>query len=370
MKVIALKNEQLLLWFFCLKEVISVHMADALITPLVGGVMWVASSGVTTYSVKKIQKDFNANIELSNRRIPLMGVMGAFVFASQMINFTIPGTGASGHIGGGILLAVLLGQNAGFITLACILAIQALFFADGGLLSLGCNIFNMGFFTCYFAYPIIYKKIVRKGVSNKTIIIGSLLSVIIGLQLGAFSVVLQTFFSGKTELPFETFVLLMQPIHLIIGVIEGLITAAVLIFVWKVRPEILNSVELNMSLSYKKLIITLISATVLIGGVLSLFASSNPDGLEWSIEKTSGSTDINGTSKSHELFEAIQTITALLPNYNFNDNSDSSGIIETSTYVNEGTYVSGIVGSLFTLFLAVFIGTLIKVFKKIKKMED
>lgn len=355
---------------FCLREVILVHMADALITPLVGGVMWAASSGVTTYSVNEIQKDFNANIELSDKRVPLMGVMGAFVFASQMINFTIPGTGASGHIGGGILLAVLLGQNAGFITLACILVIQALFFADGGLLALGCNIFNMGFFTCYFAYPIIYKRIVRKSISNKTIIVGSLLSVIIGLQLGAFSVVLQTFFSGKTELPFETFVLLMQPIHLVIGVIEGLITATILIFVRKVRPEILNPIELNTSLSYKKLIITLIATTVFIGGVLSLFASSNPDGLEWSIEKTSESIDINGTSKSHEFFETIQTITALLPDYNFNDNSDSSSLIETSTFVNEGTSVSGIVGSIFTLVLAVFIGSLIKILKKVKKIED
>ena len=129
------------------------HMADALISPMVGGAMWVVTTGVAAYSIKKIKKDMDEKI------IPLIGVMGAFVFAAQLINFSIPATGSSGHLGGGLLLSILLGPYAGFLTMASILTIQALFFADGGLLALGCNIFNLGFFTCFIAYPFIYKQL-------------------------------------------------------------------------------------------------------------------------------------------------------------------------------------------------------------------
>ena len=177
------------------------HMADALISPIVGGTMLVATTGVTAYSIKKIQVDMEEN------KIPLMGVMGAFVFAAQMINFSIPGTGSSGHIGGGMLLAILLGPYEGFLAMASILLIQALFFGDGGLLAYGCNVFNLGFYTCFIAYPLIYKRIINKDITPKKIFVASMASTLVGLQIGAFSVVLQTFLSGKTELPFGTFVL-------------------------------------------------------------------------------------------------------------------------------------------------------------------
>ena len=168
------------------------HMADALISPAVGGTMLAATVGVVAYSIKKTEK------EMDEKKIPLMGVMGAFVFAAQMINFTIPGTGSSGHLGGGMLLAILLGPNAGFLAMASILLIQALFFGDGGLLAYGCNVFNLGFYTCFIAYPFIYKKIVGNKINTKKIFIGAMVASIIGLQLGAFSVVLETVLSGKT----------------------------------------------------------------------------------------------------------------------------------------------------------------------------
>ena len=140
------------------------HMADALISPAVGGTMWAASAGLIAYCSKKVRDD------VDDIKIPLMGVAGAFIFAAQMINFTIPGTGSSGHLGGAMILAVLLGPYAAFLTMASILTVQALFFADGGLLALGCNIFNLGFFPCFIAYPFIYKLIVgEKPVKNRII---------------------------------------------------------------------------------------------------------------------------------------------------------------------------------------------------------
>lgn len=331
------------------------HMADALITPIVGGAMWASTAGVAKYSVNKIQT------ELDEKKIPLMGVMGAFVFAAQMINFTIPATGSSGHIGGGMLLAILLGPYAGFLTLASVLVIQALFFADGGLLALGCNIINMGFFTCFVAYPLIYKKIMAKEFTSRRLMIASILSVVIGLQLGSFGVVLQTLISGKSELPFTTFVALMQPIHLAIGIVEGLITAAIIAFVWKARPEIItHSLEGKKftGINLKKTLVVLIIGTLFIGGVVSWFASSNPDGLEWAIFNTTGEEEVEGTSWVHEILAGIQEKTAFLPDYSF------KGDKEIPVSEEAGTSFSGVIGGLFTLGLAAFIGMTVSFVKR------
>jgi hypothetical protein len=91
--------------------------------------------------------------------------------------------------------------------MASVLAIQALFFADGGLLALGCNIFNLGFFPCFIAYPLIYKNIVGNRPGEKRLFAAAAISAVVALQLGAFSVVVQTVISGVSELPFDTFVL-------------------------------------------------------------------------------------------------------------------------------------------------------------------
>ena len=186
------------------------HMADALISPAVGAAMWGASGVVVAYSARKVRSD------LDESKIPLMGVAGAFVFAAQMVNFAIPGTGSSGHLGGALLLAILLGPEAAFLVMASILAVQALFFADGGLLALGCNIFNLGFFPAFVAYPLVYRKIVGDGPDLRAgrVFPGALLAAVVGLQLGALAVVLETTASGVSDLPFSTFLLLMQPIHL------------------------------------------------------------------------------------------------------------------------------------------------------------
>ncbi|MFO7984212.1 MAG: energy-coupling factor ABC transporter permease, partial [Desulfuromonadales bacterium] len=251
-------------------------MADALLSPAVGGTFWAASAAVIAYSSKKIRHD------LDDRKIPLMGVIGAFVFAAQMINFTIPGTGSSGHIGGGLLLAVLLGPHAALLTIASVLTVQALFFADGGLLALGSNIFNLGILPCFLAYPLIYRPLAGGDISPARITNASLFAAVVGLQLGALGVVTQTTLSGISELPFSTFALLMQPIHLAIGIVEGLVTAAVLAFLLRAQPEILAAApdtgRSSAIPSLKKVMVALLVATALTGGVLSWFASERPDG--------------------------------------------------------------------------------------------
>lgn len=331
------------------------HMADALITPAVGGVMLAVSAGAIGYSAKKVKE------ELDDRKVPLMGVMGAFVFAGQMINFTIPATGSSGHIGGGILLAALLGPHAAFLVISAVLLIQALFFADGGLLALGCNIFNMGFFACYVVYPLIYKAIINKNFSAKRITAASVSSVVIGLQLGAFAVVLETLISGITELPFGSFVLLMQPIHLAIGLGEGIATAAVLSFVFKSNPMLLDGYqaqEVTVKMQSRKVVVILLAAAVIIGGFVSLFASGNPDGLEWSMEGVAGTAELESDSAAHNAAASLQQIFSFLPDYGFKGGSEENAAA--------GTSVSGIVGGGITLGLAGLTGYLITKTKKKK----
>ncbi len=348
------------------------HMADALISPAVGGIMLTATAGISAYSIKKLQN------EMEDKQIPLMGVMGAFVFAAQMINFSIPGTGSSGHIGGGLLLAILLGTYAGFLSMASVLLIQALFFADGGLMAIGANVFNLGFFTCFITYPLIYKLIMKKGYSTGRIFFAAIVSAVIGLQLGAFSVVLETFFSGKSELPFGAFILLMQPIHLAIGIIEGLVTASVVSFVWKARPEVLICSESNKTVgkaSITKICTVLLAVTVIVGGTLSWFASSNPDGLEWSMIKTAGTAELETQSIIHKKLSELQNKIAFLPDYGFKASEASVQTHEQEPEeawpsVSAETSVSGVLGGVMTLALAALSGAIIALFKRRKKRTN
>ena len=329
------------------------HMADALISPVVGGAVWATTVGLTAYAAKKVQKS------IDDQKVPLMGVLGAFVFAAQMINFSIPGTGSSGHLGGGLLLCILLGPYAAFLTMASILTVQALFFADGGLLALGCNIFNLGFFPCFIAYPLIYKPLAGENPSRGRLVFGAIVAAVLGLQMGAFGVVLETLFSGISELPFTAFLMLMQPVHLAIGLVEGLVTAAVISFVWKEAPDILRQAAQNQPIgrtSAKRVVAVLMVLAVLAGGGLSWFASADPDGLEWSIQKITGEDELKPEDDVHGYFADLQKKIAILPDYNFKK-SEAAAAEEKSESgswpaVDMGTSVSGLLGSVLTLILA------------------
>jgi len=342
------------------------HMADALLSPAVGATMWAGSVAAIGYSSRKLKEN------IDNKTIPLMGVLGAFIFAAQMINFTIPVTGSSGHIGGGMILTIMLGPYAAFLALASVLTVQALFFADGGLLALGCNIWNMGIYPCFLVYPLIYKPIAGDGTSARRISIAAITSVIIALQLGAFSVVLETLLSGKSELPFGTFVLLMQPIHLVIGLVEGIITAGIINYVRKTRPEIIEtsffSRPLDAGISIKNVLITFLIIAVVTGGALSWFASTHPDGLEWSIEKVTGRGELAGDTQGiAPLIKRLQEKTAFFPDYNFKPSAkEEAKANEAPAWpgIDTGTSVAGIVGGTIVLMFIVFIGFGIRFLKK------
>ena len=281
-----------------------------------------------------------------------MGVMGAFVFAAQMINFTIPGTGSSGHLCGGMLLTAVVGPYAAFLTMIGVLLIQCLLFADGGLMALGANVWNMAFYGC-FVGALIWRAFMRKGITRKKIIAASLLGYVLTLQLGAFSVTLETLASGITELPFTAFLAVMQPIHLAIGLVEGAVTAAVLVFLQEARPSLLwqaesaDSQKQPMTLRGVLGVMAVLAAVT--AGLLSLFASAFPDGLEWSLQRLTGSTELEATGSVQAFFARIQSLTALLPDYNLAGSESAAG----------GS-AAGLIGAAVVLAAVVLLGKIIK----------
>ena len=338
------------------------HMADALVAPAVAGMMY-ACSGVTAgYSIKKVRTEHDP------KKIPVMGVMGAVVFAAQMINFTIPGTGSSGHLSGGMLVSALLGPEAGFLTMIGVLLVQCFLFADGGILALGCNVWNMAFYGCFVGVMVVWKLLMKNGMSKRRIIAASMLGCILTLQMGAFSVTLETLASEITELPFGVFAGAMQPIHLAIGLVEGLITSAVLVFIYEARPEFLWGYDRwnaekdikKQKLSYKGTVGILALAAIVIGGLLSLAASSNPDGLEWSLERVTGSTELEAAGSAYSIAEGVQEATAFLPDYAWKGSESAAG-----------TSLSGVLGGMIVITLCVGVCYLLKLFKgKAEKKKE
>lgn len=324
------------------------HMADALVAPVVAATMYTASSITAGISIHKVRE------ENDSRKVPIMGVMSAFVFAAQMINFTIPGTGSSGHFSGGLLLSILLGPYAGFLSMISVLVIQALIFADGGILALGCNIWNMAFYPCFIGYLWIYRPMAGKSMKPGRILTAAVFSSLISLQLGAFSVVLETMFSGITALSFGQFLTLMQPIHLLIGLAEGLITAAVIGFIGNARPELLIHREGTNKVSFRSLLMALAVMTILGAGGLSLAASEQPDGLEWSIQKITGTVELESeASEVNRAAADIQKKTAVFPDYQ-----------QKGSTAKKEAVLPRLIGTLIVAFISLACGVLFRLFHK------
>ena len=148
----------------------------------------------------------------------------------------------------------------------------------------------------------------------------------------------------------------MQPIHLAIGVGEGLVTAGVLCFVARVQPEVLESTQqarpMEKTASVKRIAALLLCLTVAVAGGLSLFASQNPDGLEWAVQAVTGSTELEAEGAVQENAAAIQEKTALMPDYDYADGEGT------------GTSAAGVVGSALTFVLAGGVGLALAAAKK------
>lgn len=280
------------------------HLGNGIICP-VTGIPMLATAGVTAfYAYKKTKKDFS-----KDKILPAAALTG-LVFALQMINFAIPSTGSSGHIVGAILLAALLGPFAAFLAMCAILIVQAVFFADGGLLALGCNIFNMGILACFVAYPLFYKPLADKNMS----VTGAILASVAALQLGSIAVVAEGALSGSVPLAkILSFAGLMQAIHLPIGIVEGLVTGAVI-----VAAKFMDTKKFSAAAG---------GISLILAGVISNYASQKPDGLEWSLLNISDSVVMQTQNTLYGISETVQAKTAVLANMPYTSGSVAGLVI-------------------------------------------
>ncbi len=253
------------------------HAPDALLSPVVAGLGYVVAATLLTVSLRKSRAD-------DPGKLPLMGVLAAFILVVQMLNIAIPGTGASGHMVGGIFLAALLGPWSAFLVLSAVLILQCLLLGDGGLLALGCNILNMAASACLVVYPIVFKPLMRYPASIGRLFVISILAGVVAMELGALLLSLEMIVSGVAPLHAYLLLILMLSIHLIIGVLEGVMTALLLYFVQQQRPGLLESRD-DRYVRSGWVILSLVLITLLIAFVVRLFTSSQPDGMEWSVER-------------------------------------------------------------------------------------
>jgi len=261
----------------------AMHMANELLSVPVAAVTLAAAGVVVAIASRRARQ------AAGDDRLPLMGVMGAFVFAAQMVNFTLPGMpGTSGHLGGGVLLAILLGPAAGIVTMATILIVQCLLFQDGGLLALGCNILNLGVVPCLLGWAV-YRTALGPAARAAAWrqYLAAWVACLAGVTAGAAMVPIEAAASGVLQVPIRQFLGVMIGVHLAIALFEGAATFAVIAYLRRVRPELMGLEPVGLPADtqrpgYRIVITSLLVTALLLAGVVSWFASAWPDGLEWS----------------------------------------------------------------------------------------
>lgn len=242
------------------------HIPDGFLSVIVSAVCWVITIITLAFAISK------TNQALGEKQVPLMGVMAAFIFAAQMINFPVLG-GTSGHLLGGALAAIVLGPWAAMLVMTAVVAVQGLLFQDGGLLVMGANILNMGLVTAVIGYGL-YRSVANQSKNVKLSVAGAAawLSVMAGALLTSF----QLWLSGTSQL--QVVIPAMLGVHALIGVGEALITVSALAFILRTRPDLLGEGSESAKGS-RGWVLTgaLISLAVVL---ISPLASSDPDGLE------------------------------------------------------------------------------------------
>lgn len=242
------------------------HIPDGFLNVTVSVICWIITIVVIGMAVSRTNKS------LGEKQVPLMGIMAAFIFAAQMINFPVAG-GTSGHLLGGALAAIVLGPWAGVLVMTAVIAVQGLLFQDGGLLVMGANILNMGLLTAAIGYGL-YRSVMNKSTGTKLAVAG--VAAWLSVMAGALATALQLWLSGTSNL--QTVVIAMLGVHALIGIGEALITVAALSFIFRTRPDLLGEGSASAEGGRGWIIAGVVVSLVVV--LLSPLASASPDGLE------------------------------------------------------------------------------------------
>lgn len=245
---------------------VPLHIPDGFLTIVISLIFWAATIVMIGMAISK------TNETLGEKQIPLMGVMAAFIFAAQMLNFPVAG-GTSGHFLGGALAAIVLGPWAGILVMTAVVSVQALLFQDGGLLVMGANIFNMGILTAVIGFGL-YRMVAGRPRGLRLAVAGT--SAWLATMAAALLTALQLWLSATTRL--EIVFPAMMGVHALIGIGEALITMAALAFIEQTRPDLLSA-EKSASGGGRGWVIAGLVVTIL-AVLISPMASANPDGLE------------------------------------------------------------------------------------------
>ncbi len=254
---------------------IAMHIPDGFLTTPIAIIGWVLALIMIVIAIRQTRN------QLGERQIPLMGVLAAFIFAAQAINFPVA-AGTSGHLLGGTLAAIVMGPWAATLIMTAVIAIQGLLFQDGGLVVMGWNILNMGIFTAFTGYAT-YKLVLRllrerPGSRLVAAFVGAWLSV----EAGAIATAFELAASGTS--PLGLALPAMAGVHALIGIGEGLITFGALAFLLRTRPEVLSTAETAPGRRLANFIVIGLVVAIVVA-VFSPLASPSPDGLEKIAEK-------------------------------------------------------------------------------------
>lgn len=299
---------------------VPLHIPDGFLSLTVLLVCWVITIVMLAAAISRTNKS------LGEKQVPLMGIMAAFIFAAQMLNFPVAG-GTSGHLLGGALAAIVLGPWAAMLAMTAVIAVQGLLFQDGGLLVMGANILNMGLITVVIGYGL-YRGAINR--SRKTRLAVAGVAAWLSVMAGALLTSLQLWLSGTARL--QVVVPAMLGVHALIGIGEALITVGALAFILQTRPDLLgensSSAQSGRGWVFAGAIISL--AVVL----LSPLASAFPDGLE-------------RVAENHGFLQLAQTSPyEIIPGY-------------TVPFLGDtplSTIVAGLAGALIVLALSILAG--------------
>lgn len=245
---------------------VPMHIPDGFLSLMISIICWLATAGVISLAISKTNKS------LGEKQIPLMGVMAAFIFAAQMINFPVAG-GTSGHLLGGALAAIVLGPWAGMLVMTAVIAVQGLLFQDGGLVVMGANILNMGLVTAAVGYGL-YRSTASQSKSVRLTVAG--VAAWLSVMTGALLTSVELWLSGTSDL--QIVIPAMLGVHALIGLGEALITVSALAFIMQTRPDLLGGESESAKGSQTWAYVGGLIAIIVV--LFSPLASSDPDGLE------------------------------------------------------------------------------------------
>jgi cobalt/nickel transport system permease protein len=274
---------------------------------------------------------------MPSSRVPLLGLAAAFVFAAQMVNFPVAG-GTSGHMMGAVLTSILLGPSSAIVVVMSVLVVQCLLFADGGLLALGANVFNMaiiGSLAGYWLFRLVSRLIPGETGRMVGVIFASWCSVVLASMCCAGELAWSNTVAAETAFP------AMIGVHALIGLGEGVVTVLVVTAIRKARPDLLRTeADERSSHSYRDIIVS--GSLVVVGLVVFVmpFASPWPDGLE----KVAAALGFDQRALQNP------TLPALMPDYRF------PGIGSASI----ATVVSGVIGVLVVFLLSLVLATMLR----------